>query len=663
MMDLIFGKLGIKDIPYHNPIIMGAGVMMALIALFVVGYITWKKQWGYIFKEWVATIDHKKIGIMYIILAAVMLLRGFVDAMLMRIWQSHLGILPGHFFPPDHYAEVFSAHGVIMIFFVAMPMLFGLFNIAVPLQIGARDVAYPYLNSLSFWLTFVGAMLVNISLIVGKFASYGWLSYAPYSGIHFSPGVGIDYYIWALQISGVGSLLSGVNFIATIMKMRCPGMTLMKMPIFTWSSLCASILVALAFPILTVTLALLCFDRTLGTHFFTQMQGGNVMMYPNLIWAWGHPEVYILILPAFGVFSEVVSVFSKKKLFGYVTMVWAIIVITFLSFVVWLHHFFTMGSGGDVNAFFGITTMIIAIPTGVKIFNWLFTMYRGRVEMNACMHWVMGFFITFAIGGMTGVLMAIPAVDFQTHNSTFLIAHFHQVIIGGVLFGFFAGLTYWFPKVFGFRLNEFLGKCSFYCWIIGFYLAFMPLYVAGLNGFMRRTYHYADPAFKAYFVCALIGACIIGLGVLLMIIQVVYSYIHREKYRDNTGDPWGGRTLEWSISSPAPFYNFAHIPEVSKIDDYWYKKQAQIDKGQPLPETHYSDVHMPRNSYYGFLIAMSLGLFGFAMTWHMLIPGIIGLAGVGVLMALKTFNLDVDYYVPAKEVHDIELAHFKEAHS
>ena len=386
------------------------------------------------------------------------------------------------------------------------------------------------------------------------------------------------------------------------------------------------------------------------------------MMYPNLIWAWGHPEVYILILPAFGIFSEVVPTFSKKKLFGYTTMVWAIAVITFLSFIVWLHHFFTMGSGGDVNAFFGITTMIIAIPTGVKIFNWLFTMYRGRVEMNAAMHWVMGFFITFAIGGMTGVLMAIPAVDFQTHNSTFLIAHFHQVIIGGVLFGFFAGLTYWFPKVFGFRLNEFLGKCSFYCWIIGFYLAFMPLYITGLNGLMRRSYVY-DMVFQPYLIVALIGACIIGLGILFMIAQVVYSYIHREKYRDITGDMWDGRTLEWSVASPAPFYNFARTPEVSKLDDFWYTKQRNVEKGGPLPETHFEDIHMPRNSIYGFLIALASGLFGFAMVWHMWIPGIVGIAGVFVLAALKTFNLDVDYYVPAKEVHDIELAHFKEVHS
>jgi len=599
-MNLIFGKLTLSEIPFGNPVIMGGGAVMAIVAMAVLGYITINKKWGYIFKEWVCTIDHKKIGIMYVILAGVMLLRGFSDAILMRLLQAHQ-LLPAHFMPPEHYAEIFSAHGVIMIFFVAMPLLFGLLNIAVPLQIGARDVAYPYLNSLSFWLTFVGAMLVNISLVVGKFAAFGWLSYAPYSGIHFSQGVGVDYYIWALQISGVGSLLSGVNFVVTILKMRCPGMTLMKMPIFTWSSLCASILIALVFPILTVTLALLCFDRVLGTHFFTQMAGGNVMLYPNLIWAWGHPEVYILILPAFGIFSEVVATFSQKKLFGYTTMVWAIIVITFLSFVVWLHHFFTMGSGGDVNAFFGITTMIIAIPTGVKIFNWLFTMYRGRVQMTASMLWVMGFFVTFAIGGMTGVLMAIPAVDFQTHNSTFLIAHFHQVIIGGVLFGFFSGLTYWFPKVFGFRLHEGLGKLSFYLWVIGFYVAFMPLYILGLNGFMRRTYN-PDPAFHNWLMVCLFGALLIAAGVFVQILQVIVSYRMREKLRDHTGDPWKGRTLEWSTSSPAPFYNFAKIPSVEVIDDFWYKKESNGEKYHiERPESNYEDVHMPRARILVFL--------------------------------------------------------------
>ena len=563
---LIFGNLTWKAVPFDDPITLyGAGGFMALVGALVLFALVRYNAWGYVWKEWICSVDHKKIGIMYVILAGLMMTRGIIQAVMMRMQQavaagSHMGYLP-----PQHYDQFFTEHGVIMIFFVAMPLVFGLINIVLPLQIGARDVAYPYLNSLSFWLTFVGAMLLMVSLLVGKFAQTGWLGYPPLSERAYSPGVGVDYFIWALQISGVGSLLSGINFIATVFKMRCPGMTLMKMPIFVWSALCAMILVALAFPILTVTLALLAFDRMLDMHFFTQHAGGNVMMYINLIWAWGHPEVYILILPAFGVFSEVVATFCRKYLFGYVTMVWAIAIITFLSFVVWLHHFFTMGSGADVNAFFGIMTMIIAIPTGVKVFNWLFTMYRGKITFATPMLWVTAFFTTFAIGGMTGVMMAIPPVDFQTHNSLFLIAHFHNVIIGGVLFGFFAALSYWWPKAFGFRLNERLGRYAFWFWVVGFYVAFMPLYVIGLNGVMRRTQHYANLNYQPYFVLAAIGSVLILIGFTFQVVQVIYSIRHRHELRDKTGDPWDARTLEWTISSPAPFYNFAFTPKVSQM--------------------------------------------------------------------------------------------------
>src|SRR3989338_3379459 len=479
---LLFGDLTLNSIPYTNPIIDGAGIFMLLSALAVIGALFYFKKWGYLWREWLTTVDHKKIGIMYIILAGVMLLRGFSDAIMMRLQQM---MAVGHsmgYLPPEHFDQIFTAHGVIMIFFMAMPLMFGLLNLAVPLQIGARDVAFPYLNSLSLWLTVVGAVLVNISLVIGKFAATGWLAYPPLSGIVYSPGVGVDYYIWALQISWVGSLLSGINFAVTILRMRCPGMTMMKMPVFCWTALCAMILVILAFPILTATLGMLFLDRFFGMHFFTSGFGGNAMMYVNLIWAWGHPEVYILILPAFGVFSEVVATFCKKKLFGYTTMVWATIAITFLSFVVWLHHFFTMGAGADVNAFFGIATMIIAVPTGVKVFNWIFTMCRGRITFATPMMWTIGFLVTFVVGGMTGVLMSVPAADFQLHNSVFLIAHFHNVIIGGVVFGYFAGFIYWFPKTFGFKLNECLGKYAFWCWFIGFFVAFMPLYALGLMG-------------------------------------------------------------------------------------------------------------------------------------------------------------------------------------
>ncbi len=652
----IFGNLTLDAIPYHEPIIMVAGVMMVLGVFAVLGGITFFKKWGYLWKEWVTTVDHKKIGVMYIILAVVMLLRGFADALMMRTQQA---IAVGHsmgYLPPSHYDQIFTAHGVIMIFFVAMPLMFGLLNLAVPLQIGARDVAFPYLNSLSFWLTVSGAILVNISLIVGKFAATGWLAYPPLSGLVYSPGVGVDYYIWALQISGVGSLLSGVNFTATILKMRCPGMKLMKMPIFTWTALCAMVLVILAFPVLTATLAMLTLDRYMGMHFFTAAFGGNAMLYVNLIWAWGHPEVYILILPAFGIYSEVVATFCKKPLFGYSSMVWASIVITFLSFSVWLHHFFTMGSGANVNAVFGIATMIIAVPTGAKIFNWLFTMYRGRVQFSVPMLWTIGFITTFAVGGMTGVLMSVPAVDFQIHNSEFLVAHFHNTIIGGVVFGYFAGLTYWCPKIFGFKLNEKLGKVTFWCWFIGFYVAFMPVYIVGLMGMTRRINHYsAATGWHPYLVVAFIGALIIAAGIASLVLNIALSIKNRNKegYLDTTGDPWDGRTLEWSIPSPAPFYNFALTPEVDSIDAFWKTKQ-EIAQGKSVQKPAYQDIHMPKNTSTGFFIGALSGLFGFGMVWQ--IPWLIAVGFIGVLVAMvaRSFSTDTDYYVKAADVEATE---------
>ncbi len=657
---LFFGNLTLNAIPFHSAIIMTAGVFMILVFFGVIGLITYFRKWSYVWNDWVTTVDHKKIGIMYIMLATVMLLRGFSDAVLMRSQQAiAAGGNPG-FLPPEHYDQIFTAHGVIMIFFVAMPFMFGLLNMVVPLQIGARDVAYPYLNSLSFWLTFVGAMLCNASLVIGDFAGTGWLAYPPLSELYYSPGVGVDYYIWALQISGVGTLLGGINFIATILKMRCSGMTLMKMPVFVWSGLCSMILVALAFPVLTVSLALLALDRMFGMHFFTDFSGGNPMMYINLIWVWGHPEVYILILPAFGVFSEVVATFSQKKLFGYTTMVYAMAIITFLSFIVWLHHFFTMGAGADVNAFFGIATMIIAIPTGVKVFNWLFTMYKGRIILATPMLWVTAFFTTFAIGGMTGVMMAIPPVDFQVHNSLFLIAHFHNVIIGGVLFGYFAGAIYWFPKAFGFRLNEKWGKISFYFWVAGFYIAFMPLYVLGLNGVMRRMNHYQDVMMQPYFQVAALGAALILIGVVAMLVQVYVSVRDRDSARDVTGDAWNGRTLEWTISSPAPLYNFAVLPHVNELDQFWYDKENGVPRLDPTTTT-YQPIHMPRNTPAGFIIAISAGVLGFALIWQMWIPGVLGFVGIVGTLIAKSFDTDTDYYVDAETVKQTEIAHMKGA--
>ncbi|EKD55519.1 MAG: hypothetical protein ACD_60C00003G0005 [uncultured bacterium] len=657
IIHLLFGKLSLAAIPFDSPIIMGAGLFMVVFMAAIVVLITVYNKWSYIWHEWITSVDHKKIGIMYLLLSFVMLLRGFSDVVLMRSQQALAAGQSMGYLPPDHYDQIFTAHGVIMIFFVAMPFMFALLNMILPLQIGARDVAYPYLNSLSFWLTFVGAMLCNVSLVVGKFAETGWLAYPPLSELYYSPGVGVDYFIWALQLSGIGTLLSGINFIATIVKMRCPGMSLMKMPIFVWAALCSMILVALAFPVLTVTLALLALDRLFDMHFFTEFAGGNVMLYVNLIWIWGHPEVYILVLPAFGIFSEVVATFSRKRLFGYVTMVWAIVAITFLSFIVWLHHFFTMGAGADVNTFFGIATMVIAIPTGVKIFNWLFTMYKGKILLTSPMLWVTAFFTTFAIGGMTGVMLAIPPVDFQVHNSAFLVAHFHNVIIGGVLFGYFAGVIYWFPKVFGFRLDEKWSKRAFIFWVSGFYVAFMPLYILGLNGFMRRVEHYANVAYQPYLVCAAIGAALIFIGILLQLVMIGVSVKNRHLLRDRTGDVWDGRTLEWSVASPAPVYNFAVTPIVSERDPFWEAKLAARDEIIDPRSFDYQPIHMPKNTAVGFLIAMFLGCFGFAMVWHMWIPGIVGFVGAILTVIARTFSTETDYFISPETIRKTECAY------
>ena len=651
----MFGKLTLEAVPYHEPIIMVTIAGIILGGLAIAGLITYYSKWQYLWKEWFTSVDHKRLGIMYLILGMVMLLRGFADAVMMRGQQVMASAGSEGYLNAHHYDQIFTAHGVIMIFFVAMPLVIGLMNIVVPLQIGARDVAFPFLNNLSFWFTAAAVVLINVSLGVGEFAQTGWLAYPPLSGLEFSPGVGVDYWIWSLQISGLGTLLTGVNFFATIIRMRAPGMTMMRLPVFTWTALCANILIIASFPILTVTIALLTADRYLGTHFFTNDMGGNMMMYINLIWAWGHPEVYILVLPVFGIFSEVVATFCKKKLFGYTSLVWATVAITVLSFVVWLHHFFTMGSGANVNAFFGITTMIISIPTGVKIFNWLFTMYRGRIEFTSPMLWTVGFIITFTVGGMTGVLLSVPAANFVLHNSLFLIAHFHNVIIGGVVFGCFAGITYWFPKAFGFKLDDVWGKRAFWFWITGFFVAFMPLYVLGFMGMTRRVSQNIDPEFHGWLVVAACGAGLIALGVLCQVIQIVVSIRDREKNRDLTGDPWGGRTLEWATSSPPPFYNFAIEPKVTGLDAFWEAKEDGSAYRQPAK---YAPIHMPKNSGAGVIIAAFSVVFGFAMIWHIWWMAIAGFVGMIATWIIHSFNDDVDYYVQVDEIERIEGQHF-----
>lgn len=648
----IFGRLTLDSLPLHEPIVDATFVAVALGGIALLAVITYFKLWAYLWREWFTSVDHKKIGIMYMVLGLVMLLRGFSDAIMMRLQQAIAfngseGYLNSH-----HYDQIFTAHGVIMIFFVAMPFVTGLMNFVVPLQIGARDVSFPFLNNFSFWMTVGGAILVMASLFVGEFARTGWLAYPPLSGIGYSPDVGVDYYIWALQVAGVGTTLSGINLICTIIKMRAPGMTMMRMPVFTWTSLCTNVLIVASFPVLTAVLSLLALDRYVGTNFFTNDFGGNPMMYVNLIWIWGHPEVYILILPLFGVFSEVTSTFSGKRLFGYTSMVYATVVITILSYLVWLHHFFTMGSGASVNSFFGITTMIISIPTGAKIFNWLFTMYRGRIRFELPMMWTVAFMLTFTVGGMTGVLLAVPPADFVLHNSLFLIAHFHNVIIGGVLFGLFAGIAYWWPKAFGFKLDPFWGKVSFWCWVVGFWFAFMPLYVLGLMGVTRRMRVFDDPSLQIWFVIAAFGAVLIACGIAAFLVQIYVSIRRREALTDPTGDPWDGRTLEWSTSSPPPAYNFAFTPVVRDNDAWWDMKKA----GYVRPLSGFKPIHMPSNTGTGVILAAFSVALGFGLIWYIWWLAALSFVCLIATAIGHTFNYIRDFDIPAAEVTQTEEA-------
>jgi cytochrome o ubiquinol oxidase subunit I len=652
----MLGKLNWSAIPIGQPIpLIAAGVV--LLAIFaILAWATLKGYMPYLWREWITSVDHKRIGIMYTLLALVMLLRGGTDALMMRTQQA-IAFHSDGYLPPEHYNQLFSAHGTIMIFFVGMPFVIGLMNFVVPLQLGVRDVAFPTLNSVGFWLTATGALLVNVSLVIGEFARTGWLPYPPLSELTYSPGVGVDYYLWSLEISGIGTLVAGINLVTTILKLRTTGMTYLRMPMFCWTALASNLLIIAAFPILTATLAMLILDRYVGFHFFTNEAGGNVMMFMNLIWAWGHPEVYILILPAFGIFSEVVATFSRKSLFGYRSMVLATMAICIISFMVWLHHFFTMGAGPNVNAIFGIASMVIAVPTGVKVYNWLFTMYGGRVHYATPMLWAVGFMVTFIIGGLTGVLVAVPPADFMLHNSMFLVAHFHNVIIGGVLFGAFAGLTYWFPKAFGFQLHEGLGKAAFWFSTVGFYVTFVPLYVAGLLGMTRRLQHYDIAAWRPWMIVATIGFFLLMIGVGFTILQIAVSIRRRDQLRDRTGDPWNGRSLEWATSSPPPAFNFAIMPDVRGEDAYWaiksHAKQQELDEKEP----RYHDIEMPRNSPTGFVCAFFATVMGFALIWHiwwMVAAGFVGAVATFVVFAWRDHD---EYVIPAAEVARVDRAH------
>ncbi|KJS01322.1 MAG: cytochrome o ubiquinol oxidase subunit I [Desulfobulbaceae bacterium BRH_c16a] len=653
----MFGRLTLSAMYHEDLIVMAAVAGSLAMGLALVVMITYKRKWTYLWTEWLTSLDHKRIGIMYICLALVMMLRGIADALMMRVQQAVAVGTSYGYLGPDHFNQIFTAHGTIMIIFVAMPFLSGLMNIVVPLQIGARDVAFPFLNSVSFWLTAAGALLVMVSLGVGEFSKAGWSGYSPMTEMNISPDSGVDYWLWSMQIAGLGSLLTSINFIVTIMNMRAPGMTLMRMPIFTWNALCTSVLILFAFPVLTAALAMVTFDRYMDMHFFSNTHGGNLMMYVNLFWMWGHPEVYIVVLPAFGIFSEVTPTFSGKPLFGYTSMVFATIAITFLSFGVWLHHFFTMGAGPAVNFFFGFATMIIAIPTGVKIFNWLFTMYRGRIRFTSPMYWTVGFITAFAVGGMTGVLLASPPANFVLHNSLFLIAHFHNVLIAGALFGYFAGFTYWFPKAFGFTLSEKWGKRAFWSWIIGFYLAFFPLYALGFMGMPRRMLHYDNPAWRPYLLLAAAGAALILFGIICQMIQLIVSIRQRLANRDLTGDPWNGRTLEWSTASPPPFYNFARIPTVHGIDAFNDMKEKKIAYRKP---DRYEDIHMPRNTAYGFINGMLAFVFGFAMIWHIWWLALFSAAGLLFAIIARASDDNIHTTVPAAEVERIEQEHYRQ---
>jgi cytochrome o ubiquinol oxidase subunit I len=648
----MLGRLTWAAIPFNEPLPIISAAVVVIVILAVLGLVTVKGWWPYLWREWLTSVDHKRIGVMYFALGLIMLLRGFSDAIMMRTQQT-IAVGNAHgYLPPEHYDQIFSAHGTIMIFFVAMTFVIGLMNFAVPLQLGVRDVAFPVLNSISFWLTASGVLLINLSLVIGVFARTGWMGYPPLSELAFSPDVGVDYYLWSLQISGIGTLLTGVNFVTTILKLRAPGMTYFRMPVFCWTALAANLLIVAAFPILTATFVMLLLDRYLGFHFFTNDAGGNQMMYVNLFWAWGHPEVYILILPCFGVFSEVAATFSGKGLFSYRSMVWATLGICILSFMVWLHHFFTMGAGADVNAFFGIMSAIIAVPTGAKVFNWLFTLFRGRIVFTTPVLFLIGFMVTFVIGGLTGVLLAVPPVDFVLHNSAFLVAHFHNVIIGGVVYGALAGYNYWFPKAFGFTLDERWGKASFWCWLIGFYLAFMPLYMLGMMGMTRRLEHIPDPSWQPLLLVAEAGAIVIFCGILCQIAQLYVSIRTREQRLDLTGDPWNGRTLEWATSSPPPAYNFAVLPRVETIDAFWHMKRTGRARVEPV----YEPIEMPRNSPTGFVTAFFAVITGFALIWHIWWMVILGLLAAAVTVLVFGWSDDREREISAAEIAQMERA-------
>lgn len=655
----LLGNITWNDLP-HAWFTIGATGTIFVGMLVIAGYLTYAKRWKWLWKEWLTSTDPKRIGVMYIVMASLMFFRGLLDAAMVWLQQAMSSGASQGYLGASHFQQIFTSHGDIMVFFVTMGFFFGFINIIVPLQIGARDLAFPFLNSLGFWLYVAGGVFINMFFVVGgEFGAAGWLSVPPLAELAYSPGTGIDYWVWSLQISGLGSLLGGINFVVTILKCRAKGMTLMRMPLFTWSSLCSMVLVIAAFPVLTATTLLLWLDRFFGMHFFTTTMGGNPMMYINLIWMWGHPEVYILVIPAFGMFSEIVSTFSGKRIFGYVSMVWALIGITFFSMLVWLHHFFTMGAGADVDAFFGIMTGVIAIPTAVQLFNWIATMFHGRIRMTTPMYYFLGFVSLFTFGGMAGVLLSIPGADFALHNTLFLVAHFHTMVVSAALFGIFSGITFWFPKVFGFTLNEKIGRRAFWLWLIGFFVSFVPLYILGFMGATRRLDHYAaSTGYQPFYIIAAVGVCIIALGALMQVWQIAVSVMERrkKKNRDLTGDPWDARTLEWSVPSPVPFYAFAVTPEVHSAEAFWDMKAA----GKPATPEHnrgkYKDITLSKGTGMGIYVSALVFAAAFGLVWHIIWLAALGVLGAIACVIIRSFDEETEYVIKADEVARLDAA-------
>jgi cytochrome o ubiquinol oxidase subunit 1 len=655
----LLGRLALKEIPYQNPILVWTFVLVSCAALAILAAITYHRAWGYLWREWLTTVDHKKIGVMYCLVGLVMFFRGFIDGVMMRTQQvmavgpqspGYLGALHGYL-PPYHFGQIYSAHGTIMILFAITPILIGIMNIVVPLQVGARDMAYPYLNAVSFWLTASAIALVMISLFVGDFSHAGWVGLSPLTELAYSPGVGVDYWIWAVQIGSVGTTLASINIIMTIIKLRAPGMTWTRMPIFCWTALSTSVVGLSSFPVFTAAVALLSLDRYAGTHFFTPGLGGNLMLYTDLFWIWGHPEVYYVILPAFGIISEIVPTFSEKPLFGYMTMAAASIAIGGVSWSVWLHHFFTMGAGPGVNSFFSIASMLVGIPTGVKVFNWAFTLYRGRIRFDLPMLWALGALVLLLTGGLSGMMLAMPAINYTVHNSVFVVAHFHNML-NVVGFAAIGGINFWFPKVFGFKLDERIGKRAFWFFSAGTVVLFGSMYALGFMGMPRRIDYIPFVSWRPLLMSEEAGIFLFLIAAYYMIKQMYVSIRDRAQHRVTGPDPWRtARSLEWLTHCPVPFYNFALLPHINSRDEWAWRRQNGLVNLRP---DHYEDIHLPNNTFVPMLLgALAFGL-GFGMVWRMYWLAGLSLLGIVVAVIARSFERDSGHTIPGARIREIE---------